>query len=433
MPGVSMHSVPITVKSETSWQVKARQLDRYRWRLLRERHALAEATLRFARDAFLDLLFGVQARLLLPKVAPTAAPCDILLLQGAPKVIALKRKKLLIETLRDKGYQLVESAQEEPRAVIALRLLARPPQAVPLRYFGYAAYAEWLVARHAPRLLLNDRNGSLCSPFLRLSLNRRGVPLVHLAHASTVESSRRLGMNDYDYYFLFGQSSLEAMQARALRFGTSQAVLSGSHMIDAAYDLPPADSALRCLLILGVGPDREKEPGYQNTYALLRDWAADNPQYRVLIKAHPRSQVPFWQDAASKLENLRVLPRECGLAEALEMASLVVNIMSNAVIEAALARRPVLFVNAGEDRDIFLQEAYFGARIRSGGELASHVAAINENYLHHVRQSEDFAEYHLAHGVHGLERTCELLEHLMLGQRIEGVRLCGTTEHDSLD
>ena len=428
-----MRSVSMTVQPEKSWQLKARQLDRYRWRLLREHHALAGATLRFARDALLDLLFGVQARLLLPKVAPTSAPCDILLLQGAPKVIALARKKLLIETLCGKGYQLVESAQEELRTVIARRLLTRPPQAVPLRYFGYAAYAEWLVAKHAPRLLLNDRNGSLCSPFLRLSLNRRGVPLVHLAHASTVESSRRLGMNDYDYYFLFGQSSLEALQARALRFGSSQAVLSGSHMIDKSYDLPVADPAWRTLLILGVGPDKEKEPGYRRTYELLQDWAAQHPEYHVLVKRHPRSGVTFWVEAASRLPNVTVLAQDCSLAQALEQSSLVVNIMSNAAIEAALARRPVLFVNAGADRDIFSQESYFGPRIRTADELANRVAVINENYLHHVRQAESFAEYHLAHGVQGLERTCELLERLMLNQGVEGEPLCGIMENDEFD
>src|SRR5690606_28367422 len=124
------------------------------------------------------------------------------------------------------------------------------------RYFGLAAYAQWLVEHHQPRILLNDRNGSLYAPFLRLALNARGSLLVHLAHATTVEGSRRLGMNDYDYYFLFGQSSLEALQARKLRFGSSTAVLAGSHMIDDDYVMPAPDLATRTLLILGVGPDK---------------------------------------------------------------------------------------------------------------------------------------------------------------------------------
>lgn len=431
MPRVSTRSVLTTVRAEASWQVKARQLDRYRWRLLRERHALAGATLRFVRDAFLDLLFGVQARLLLPKAAPTSAPCDILLLQGAPKVIALKRKKLLIETLRGKGYRLVESAQEEPRAVIARRLLARPPQAVPLRYFGYAAYAEWLVAKHAPRLLLNDRNGSLCSPFLRLSLNRRGVPLVHLAHASTVESSRRLGMNDYDYYFLFGQSSLEALQARALRFGSSQAVLSGSHMIDRSYDVPVANPAWRTLLILGVGPDKEKESGYRRTYELLQDWAAQHPEYRVLVKRHPRSRIAFWAEAASRLPNVTVLAQDCSLAQALEQSSVVVNIMSNAVIEAGLTARPVIYCNLSDDYDIFAQERFFGPALTSIEGLHRRLQEIECDYTQHVDQSRAFAHHHLAHGAQGLETTCRalvgLLEEASLPADVKHCRLPGTS------
>ncbi|MBK8387128.1 MAG: hypothetical protein IPL11_16655 [Candidatus Accumulibacter sp.] len=192
-------------------------------------------------------------------------------------------------------------------------MLKEPPQSLPLRYFAYAAYAEWLVARHDPSVVLNDRNGSLYSPFLRLSLNSRCRLLVHLAHATTVESSRRLAMNDYDYYFLFGQSSYEALQAREIRFGESTVVLAGSHMIDRSYDLPPADPQQRVLLILGVGPDKEKEEGYQRTWGLLREWAARHPSI-VSWSGTSRSQVPFWRECASALPNVRVLPASCSLA-----------------------------------------------------------------------------------------------------------------------
>ncbi|ACO80595.1 hypothetical protein AvCA_44780 [Azotobacter vinelandii CA] len=419
-------SIRIESPAEGAWARKARALDRYRWRLLRERHAWPGAALRFCREALLDLAFGIRARLGLARARGESESCDFLLLQGAPKVIPLQRKKHLIEALRGAGHRLLETAQEEPRAVIAGCMLARPPQAVPLRYFGYAAYAEWLVGRYGPRLLINDRNGSLYSPFLRLSLNRRGRPLVHLAHATTLESSRRLGMTDYDYYFLFGQSSLDALRARPLRFGDTRAVLSGSHMIDRAYDLPPADAALRTLLVLGVGPDKEKEAGYRRTYALLRDWAAGNPQYRVLVKAHPRSKVPFWREAAAQHGHIEVLPADCSLAEALGRASVVVNIMSNAVVEAALARRPIIYVNAGDDHDIFAQERFFGGRIDSVAELTARVSWAENHYHLCLEKAREFAEYHLAHGVRGMEQTIELLGRLLRGEAVPGQPLGGS-------
>lgn len=396
-----------------SWANKARALDRYRWLLLRERHGVLGSALRFAREALGDWWFGMRAkRRLATEVAGES--CDFLLLQSAPKVIKFQRKKLLIEGLRARGHGLIETALEEPKTILRQRLLRLPPCSVPTRYFGHAAYAEWLVQRYQPRVLLNDRNGSLYAPFLRLALNRRGTLLVHLAHATTVEGSRRLGMNDYDYYFLFGQSSLEALQARELRFGTSTAVLAGSHMIDGTFDLPPAEAERRVLLVLGVGPDKEKEAGYQRTYDLLRDWAAANPDYQVLIKPHPRSQVPFWHEAARTLGNLQVLPADFSLAGALSRASLVVNIMSNAVIEAALARRPVIYCNLSEDKDIFAQERFFGPVLTSLPALQARIVRIADEYAAEVVGAYDFGQYHLAHGVQGLQVNQQLLVELLV-------------------
>lgn len=413
--------------SSSKWAEKARHLDEYRWRMLRERHGLLGSCFRFARDALRDLQFGLRARF---RFARNIAPerCDFLLLQSAPKVIAFRRKRMLMDQLRGRDYALTETALQEPDQILSQRQLLPPPEAVPLRYLGYAAHAQWLIQHHQPKILLNDRNGSLYTPFLRLALNAGGRLLVHLAHATTVEDSRRLGMNDYDYYFMFGTSSLEALQARALRFGASVAVMAGSHMVDDTYNLQLADAAARVLLILGVGPDKEKEPGYVRSYELLRRWAELNPDYRVLFKAHPRSKAQFWQGAASGLDNVEVLAPACTLAQALEQASIVVNIMSNAVIEAALARRPVIYVNCAEYPDIFDQERFFGPCVRDVGQLGQRIDTIQADYLQYVQVAERFAEHHLAAGSGGLQRTLELLEQLILAGRCEGTRLppaCG--------
>lgn len=405
------------MKQENLWLEKARALDRYRWRLLRERHGAIGSALRFARDAFGDWRFGMLAKCHLAKSITTEA-CDFLLLQSAPKVIALQRKKLLIQALRDRGHALVETALPKPEDIWRQRLLKAPLFSVPTRYFGYASHAEWLVARHAPKILLNDRNGSLYAPFLRLALARQNGLLVQLAHATTLESSPRLSMNDYDYYFLFGQSSVEALEKRTPLFGESRAVLSGSHMIDSAYDLPPTPPSEGAVLILGVGPDKEKEAAYQRTYALLRDWAQHNPEKRVLVKAHPRSQVPFWTKAATALPNLEVLPTDCSLADALGQSGIVINIMSNAVIEAALAKRPVIFVNASGETDIFQQERFLGSRISSREALDAEMENVSSHYVQRQEVAARFAHFHLAEGTQGLQKTLEYLENLLHGQNI---------------
>jgi hypothetical protein len=179
--------------------------------------------------------------------------------------------------------------------------------------------------------------------------------------------------------------------------------------------------------VLGVGPDKEKEAGYQRTYRLLRDWAARSPDYRVLVKAHPRSQVPFWQQEALMLDNVEVLPRECGLAEALARASVVVNIMSNAVIEAALARRPLLYVNASDDPDIFSQERFLGPCVVTLEGLQEAVSSIEQDHVAALARSADFSGYHLAHGCAGLTWNIQALTNLLEDRCPSGVSVALTS------
>lgn len=231
-------------------------------------------------------------------------------------------------------------------------MLVAPPQVVPLRYLVYAAHAQWLVETYQPKVLINERNGSLHAPFLRLALAARGARLLHLAHATTLESSRRLGMNDYDYYGVFG----------AVRWKPCKSVDCGSVSRQWCWSVPTLSmKAMTCPSLIPAsrhcwswGRARSrKESGYEDTYRLLRDWAGRNPHYRLLFKRHPRSKAQFWIDAATRFANIELLDIDCSLAQALAQASVVVNIMSNAGIEAGLAGRPVIHVNAGNDVDIF--------------------------------------------------------------------------------
>ena len=398
----------------------AARLDRYRWLLLRERHGWIGSAIRFARDALSDWWFGTRARRCLAQERQVSS-CDFLLLQSAPKVIAFKRKQGFISALLERGHSLIEVALPSQASILASRQLLHPVGEVPTRYYGYAAHAQWVVARYQPKILLNDRNGSLYSPFLRLALNREGRLLVHLAHASTVEGSRRLGMIDYDYYFVFGQSSLEALQARRLRFGSTQVVLAGSHMIDRTYELPPVATDGHRVLLLGVGPDKEREPQYLETYRLVHQWISDAEAYRLLVKLHPRSRGEFWTQAVQSCERVELLPRETSLAQALVGVDLVFSVMSNAVIEAALAGRPVVPVYCGSERDIFDQERYFGPAVKDAAELSRRVSELDAAVA--VDQSHAFAHHHLAEGTRGLENNIKQLERLLRHEPVASTRL----------
>lgn len=402
-------------RADNSWALRARQLDAYRWKLLRERHGVLGSFVRAARDFLVDVAVGIRARNALSE-GVDVTPCEVLLLHSAPKSMKLQRKNRLIDAVRSRGLDLTEAALQSASAACTHRMLLAPSQPVPLRYFVYAAHARWLVDTYAPNVLINERNGSLHAPFLRLALAERDSVLLHLAHATTLESSRRLGMNDYDYYGVFGRSSLIALQERTLRFGESVVVLLGSYLADETYDMPAADPALKTLLVLGVGPDREKEEGYQRTYQLLRDWAQQHPDYRLLFKRHPRSRAVFWRDAAAKLPTIELLDGQCTLADALGLASVVINVMSNAGIESGLAGRPVIHVNAGDDEDLFAHAMFFGEQVRDAAAFSRQLQAVEQDYQQCVTKAREFADYHLVYGSRGLEKTTQLIEGLVQGR-----------------
>ncbi|MDR0279427.1 MAG: hypothetical protein LBJ37_16235 [Paucimonas sp.] len=419
-----MLSYLTTTEIRHPWKTRARQLDAYRWALLRERHGLIGSTVRVVRDGLLDLILGLAARL--RAGTPVNSPAErILVLHGSPRLLAQRRKRGLVESLRRLGHQVVEAAIEPLRVAVRRNYLYRPAAQVPLRYYAHAAYAEWLARQHNPRLVLNERHGSLVIPFLRLALNAQGKSLAQLSHATSVDDSRRLSMTDYDYYFLFGQSSLDALRRRALRFGTTQTILTGSYLIDQQYALPAANNELR-ILVLGVGPDREARAGYQRTYAMIREWAARHPQVPVTFKAHPRSRMAFWREAAASHPNIHLEMPDASLACALQRNSVVLNIMSNAALEASLANRPVVYVNTSDEPDLLEQARFFGACVTDLDMLQARLDWLSCNYQEAVRNARAFAEYHLAHGVHGQHKTAETIDRLVRRQPIPAIELAGT-------
>lgn len=416
----------MTTESQDLLNTRTRQLDAYRWALLREKHGLLGSLLRTLRDTAADLALGIGAR------ARAAAPDEsagerILVLHGSPKLLAQRRKNGLIEALRQRGHEVVEDAIEPLTVAVRQKRLYRPALRVPLRYYAHAAYAEWLARHHNPGLVLNERHGSLVIPFLRLSLNRQDRHLAQLSHATAVDHSRRLSMTDYDYYLLFGQSSLDALQRRTLRFGSTRAILTGSYLVDQRYDMPAARTELR-VLVLGVGPDKEARPGYQRTYALIREWAARHPRVPVTFKAHPRSHMAYWKEAAAEHPNIHLAAADASLAEALAQSSVVLNIMSNAALEASLANRAVVYINASGDADVLEQARFFGSCVSDLETLEERLAWLPLHYQQALRGTRAFAEYHLAHGVLGQLKTAEVIDCLVHRQPPPATDLSATLD-----
>ncbi|MRI31606.1 capsule biosynthesis protein [Endozoicomonas sp. OPT23] len=338
---------------------------------------------------------------------------DILIFQHSEKIINLNRKKKLKKNLNKKGFTISETGFQKKWSVISKHLLSKPKSSIPLRFYYYAAYAEYLIETYNPKIILNDRNGMLMAPFLREAINKRGGKLIQLAHATTTEYDWQFTMNDYDYYFLFGESSLESLRQYKNIYGTSEIVLSGSHMIDESYDIPALPESNKKVLLLGMGPDREKTALAQSNYQITLNWILNNPEYQLFIKPHPRSQSEFWRTAESSSNQITLLASDINLAQTLVKCSIVISIESNAILEASLAKRPIAFLNMYKTTDIFSLEKFLGDRCYDLKSLEKKIREIESNYITYIDMTEKLSEYHLNNGASGLQECSILISSIL--------------------
>ncbi|WP_067584322.1 hypothetical protein [Endozoicomonas ascidiicola] len=351
--------------------------------------------------------------------AVSVEACEVLLLQASEKVVGYNRKSAFKKQLVESGVLMKEVPMLTISKVFLSRSLYGEVEHKGFKYFFLQCYAKYLVTKYRPKVILNDRNGALLSVFLKEEVENIGGVLVQLAHATTTEGSRKLALNHYHYYFLFGMSSYDALLKRDVMVGDSKAVIVGSHMVDKTFDIPPETFENKTILLLGVGPDREKEDVGIKNYELIFEWVCTRPDLTLMIKAHPRSDLSFWLEKSTSHQNIKVFDKKVLLSEAFRVAGAVISISSNAIIEAALSRRPLICVDRTGGDDIFSFEKIYGEIAKNAFEIDRSYEDIVQNYDENLERSERFSNYHLSHGFDGLDNTVSAVQMLLKNKEVD--------------
>lgn len=351
------------------------------------------------------------------------APCDVLLLHYSQTSQARGYRNALVTCLRQRGLRVVETAIHKPKTVLSRRELLSPGWAFPHRYYFHAAYARWLIEYYQPKALLTDKNGSVLAPFLKDFIQPYGK-LVHIAHSIPTENFRKFSMNAYDYYFLFGKSSLERLQRRKI-FGVSKVFLTGTYAEKNPLMLPEKNDTV---LVLGTGPAMEKTKNIQHAYAIIRATAEKLPALQFIVKPHPRSDKTTWQHD-NPLANLLIADPDENIDTLLATAFVAIGSFTNAAIDCALQQRPFILVS--EDvTDSQLDIHRMTPICNNADQLATTITSIaNEpaSYRNHARA---FADYHLSNGFTGPATISSLVYTLVRQGELEGGI---TLDHNMLD
>ena len=334
------------------------------------------------------------------------APCDVLVLHPSYNSFRLKRKQKLIDKLRASGVNVVETVALDENDIIKQKASCGPFLYGRL-FRCYEGYANWLKEKFNPKIIITDRNGSIYSPFLKSRTPDDSVTF-HLSHAVLTAQSSRFSMLEYDYYCLYGRSSLEYLRSLPYVFGSCKIVLGGSVLFDERFKLPSADTSFP-LLFLGMGPELESSSEGRKIYELVRDWQRLSGR-KLYIRLHQRSKGEFWRSLSQK--GIEVLPDE-PFQESAARVSLVLAPYTNAVVDAALLRRPVQLIAFPEEKDFLQVEKYFGCRVFDFEGLDKAINRHLHDYKKSIAACVDFSEFHLEQGVNSVNYINDVLLDLL--------------------
>jgi hypothetical protein len=335
----------------------------------------------------------------------------------------------LVKLLKNKGLSVETSFTLPPHKVLLHRLFFRPSAKVPRSLLFYASYAKYLVESFTPRMIVTFMDSSLLSPFLRMEMSGLGK-IVNIGHAVTNRDFCKAGMTDFDYYFLFGQKSLENLLSNEFRVGTTKAVLSGSIFLEEGFVLPPIDCNGNFLFFSAWAHHHHKKE-VMRSFDIVAGWAENNPDHLLYVKLHPLEDTDYWARVSKKLKNVILVNSEVSIKECLNNVCMVIVLWSAASVEASLLNRPVIVVNDSDmDDDSLEVESFFPKRARSVEELQERIEEITRRKDYYDRQCNAYANYHLVKTKDSLASTAESLSHIANGEKIPFEMIIpGTTNH----
>lgn len=390
--------------------VSLRDLKDYHFWLDAQRRGRLKASIRLALEA----LVGLGVRLFV-REAPDQPrqSVELLVIHPSERSRELGRKSALLSKIQSSGLQYAEVVFRKSNYRHA-GVFCHPDRSTPLRFYGLAGHANYLIGRYQPRVVVTERYNEVFNYYLRHYLPDDGR-IVHLAHAIPSHDSRKFCMNNFDYYFLYGQSSIDKMLNKPVRFGSSKACAVGSYLIGEEYCLEPVDPNGH-VLILAMGDWPKYAAQVEQAYRVLLNWAVSRSDLVFWVKLHPNRGSDFWLLPANRAVNVNVLPRACGMKDAVASASVVVNMHSNACIDAALLNRPVIPADPLPFPDEFEVESYFTANCHDAKSLDCAYNEIIGSYPHYLQQARRFAERHVANGARSIPCIVSTLQAIVDGR-----------------
>ncbi|MCX4193783.1 hypothetical protein [Methylophaga sp. OBS1] len=340
-------------------------------------------------------LMSLQARLKDSSVEITPEPIDILFLRRSVKTLTFDDITAHFPaTITHKSI-----LQAKPTEAISKRFLRRTSLShTSINFYVLASYVQYLLDFYQPKIVVTESNGAETSPVLRTMANDRGIKVVHIAHSIPTRNYRKFSLVDYDYYFLYGKSSIDNLKQRAFLYGRdTYCVQTGARAVFSRLNTSQIPTAVErnanTVLLLGSGPGHEEKDEIRQVYQSAISFVNANPRMTLLFKPHPRSNKQLWHSLTQQLEPARFrLIEDLGASH---QAAVAICGYTNAILDVSILGIVPLLVSTADNEDYFCYEQYLGRILNQPSELELRFKAIATELEHFQQKTRQFAQYHV--------------------------------------
>lgn len=320
--------------------------------------------------------------------------CDVLVLCRSSKSYNYNN----LSKIFDHGIKYKFDIQSKPKKILEEIQLIKPSSNRFSVLYIYSAYAKYLIEKYKPKVIITENNGSILTSLLKAEASKCNIKIVHLAHSVTSNNYRAFSLIDFDYYFLFGQSSINYLKQRDRLFGTCRCVITGSWEIQNRLDKPfpiKITAKTDVFLLLGSGPSYEKNEALHDYYSLIIDFFKERNNSLLLFKPHPRSDLTLWRALTKNYDSSKfVIVND--LSNQMQSIKIAFCGYTNAILDiASIGIVPVLMANSC-DEDLFEYESFFGPPVSTRKEIFNKINNILDNYHHYQAVTQKFSIYHLS-------------------------------------
>lgn len=300
-----------------------------------------------------------------------------------------------IKNILNKNKIATEFSRLDKVKVQLLSLFLGAEKKTPLLLIGSQSLARYFIIRYKPKVIIISINCSVIPGVLRREINKKGGKLINIAHGTGYKGIAHTS-SDFDYWLVFGQSTINGKLSNKKRIGRTEALIVGSPFLfgdQSQVDTNDEKNKNTILIASQWVPDRGIYPqAMRENRSMMLNFIQSNRDKDFFVKLHHLEVDDFWSVKAQEYANLSVYSRDISLYDALQKAYLCLHISSNASIEAGLMGVPSVTIDKyGFSTHLNIDQ--FLPVVTTSSELNVVFDALLENYSEYQQRAKAYANY----------------------------------------